>query len=87
MTVMSASAATAVKHKILLLDDDPDVLDLYQQMLLQLPIERLNSVMLSSACFASLKVCRICAEICSSVSPGTALEIVLVTTLPSRSTV
>jgi CheY-like chemotaxis protein len=36
---MSASAATAVKHKILLLDDDPDVLDLYQQMLLQLPSE------------------------------------------------
>lgn len=36
---MSASAATAVKHKILLLDDDPDVLDLYQQLLLQLPSE------------------------------------------------
>lgn len=36
---MSAAAATAVKHKILLLDDDPDVLDLYQQMLLQLPSE------------------------------------------------
>lgn len=36
---MSASAANAVKHKILLLDDDPDVLDLYQQMLLQLPSE------------------------------------------------
>jgi CheY-like chemotaxis protein len=36
---MSASVATAVKHKILLLDDDPDVLDLYQQMLLQLPSE------------------------------------------------
>ena len=36
---MSASAASAVKHKILLLDDDPDVLDLYQQMLLQLPSE------------------------------------------------
>lgn len=36
---MSASAATAVKHKILLLDDDPDVLDIYQQMLLQLPSE------------------------------------------------
>jgi CheY-like chemotaxis protein len=36
---MSASAATAVKHKILLLDDDPDVLDLFQQMLLQLPSE------------------------------------------------
>jgi CheY-like chemotaxis protein len=36
---MSASAATAVKHKILLLDDDPDVLELYQQMLLQLPSE------------------------------------------------
>ena len=36
---MNASAATAVKHKILLLDDDPDVLDLYQQMLLQLPSE------------------------------------------------
>lgn len=39
LIVMSASAATAVKHKILLLDDDPDVLDLYQQMLLQLPSE------------------------------------------------
>jgi CheY-like chemotaxis protein len=36
---MSVTAATAVKHKILLLDDDPDVLDLYQQMLLQLPSE------------------------------------------------
>ncbi len=36
---MSASAATAVKHTVLLLDDDPDVLDLYQQMLLQLPSE------------------------------------------------
>lgn len=36
---MSASAATAVKHKILLLDDDPDVLNLYQQLLLQLPCE------------------------------------------------
>jgi CheY-like chemotaxis protein len=36
---MSASAATAVKHKILLLDDDPVVLDIYQQMLLQLPSE------------------------------------------------
>ena len=33
------SAATAVKHKILLLDDDPVVLDIYQQMLLQLPSE------------------------------------------------
>lgn len=33
---MSVSAATAVKHKILLLDDDPVVLDIYQQMLLQL---------------------------------------------------
>ena len=27
----------STKHKILLLDDDPDVLELYQQMLLQLP--------------------------------------------------
>jgi CheY-like chemotaxis protein len=36
---MSASAAIAAKHKILLLDDDPDVLNLYQQMLLQLPSE------------------------------------------------
>ncbi|HEX7859825.1 MAG TPA: response regulator [Verrucomicrobiae bacterium] len=36
---MSATAATAVKHKILLLDDDPDVLNLYQQVLLQLPSE------------------------------------------------
>src|SRR5688572_12233302 len=36
---MSASAAIAVKHKILLLDDDPDVLNLYQQVLLQLPSE------------------------------------------------
>jgi len=27
------------RHKILLLDDDPDVLDLYQEMLLQLPSE------------------------------------------------
>ena len=36
---MSAPAATAVKHKILLLDDDPVVLDIYQQMLLQLPSE------------------------------------------------
>jgi CheY-like chemotaxis protein len=33
---MTASTETAPKHKILLLDDDPDVLDLYQQMLLQL---------------------------------------------------
>jgi CheY-like chemotaxis protein len=29
--------AESLKHKILLLDDDPDVLELYQQMLLQLP--------------------------------------------------
>ena len=36
---MSVSAAIAVKHKILLLDDDPDVLNVYQQMLLQLPSE------------------------------------------------
>ena len=36
---MSASAATAVKHKILLLDDDPVVLEIYQQMLLQLASE------------------------------------------------
>lgn len=36
---MSEPAATAVKHKILLLDDDPDVLNLYQQLLLQLPSE------------------------------------------------
>jgi CheY-like chemotaxis protein len=36
---MSVSAETGVKHKVLLLDDDPDVLDLYQQMLLQLPSE------------------------------------------------
>ena len=36
---MSAPAAIAAKHKILLLDDDPDVLNLYQQMLLQLPSE------------------------------------------------
>lgn len=34
---MSASTEIVSKHKVLLLDDDPDVLDLYQQMLLQLP--------------------------------------------------
>ncbi|HTG45690.1 MAG TPA: hypothetical protein VK633_14300, partial [Verrucomicrobiae bacterium] len=34
---MTSSTANAPKHKILLLDDDPEVLDLYQQMLLALP--------------------------------------------------
>lgn len=34
---MTASTEIISKHKVLLLDDDPDVLDLYQQMLLQLP--------------------------------------------------
>jgi CheY-like chemotaxis protein len=34
---MTASIEPAARHKILLLDDDPDVLDLYQEMLLQLP--------------------------------------------------
>ena len=34
---MTELTETAPRHKILLLDDDPDVLALYQQMLLQLP--------------------------------------------------
>jgi CheY-like chemotaxis protein len=34
---MPASTEITAKQKILLLDDDPDVLELYQQMLLQLP--------------------------------------------------
>jgi CheY-like chemotaxis protein len=34
---MTELTETASRHKILLLDDDPDVLALYQQMLLQLP--------------------------------------------------
>src|SRR5262245_16955691 len=34
---MTVSTETVPKHKILLLDDDPAVLDVYQQMLLQLP--------------------------------------------------
>src|SRR5687768_2316506 len=34
---MAESTEITSKYKILLLDDDPDVLDLYQQMLLQLP--------------------------------------------------
>jgi CheY-like chemotaxis protein len=34
---MTALTETPARHKILLLDDDPDILALYQQMLLQLP--------------------------------------------------
>ena len=34
---MTAPTDAPANHKILLLDDDPEVLGLYQQMLLQLP--------------------------------------------------
>jgi CheY-like chemotaxis protein len=34
---MTAPTETPARHKILLLDDDPDILAMYQQMLLQLP--------------------------------------------------